>query len=288
MNDRFAPPGTELRRLLAEVATAPGDAPWSMPGAFYWDEAQFAHECASVLQSGWHCVGRADELKATGDFLTLTLLDEPIIVVRSEDGIKALSNVCRHRGMPLVEGSGNAARFICPYHAWTYGLSGGLLRAPRMQNAGFDAKDCKLPEFPCVERFGFIYVSLADAPPDLDIELAGLDELIGPYEPENFGIVHSASEVWNCNWKALVENFMEGYHLSVVHPQTLHGYTPRFHQLFRQLPTRYRGAWGRGEGAGCRGASSFDFVCGLSLSGGQHCRVAFGVAEFAARFTDVR
>jgi len=216
----------QLRDELQVLAQAPADAPRGLSGQFYHDAGLFEHECKTVLRQGWHCVGRADELAKTGDYLTLHLLGEPLIVARGDDGIKALSNVCRHRGMPLVEGQGNAKRFICRYHAWAYGIDGALLRAPRMENAGFDPKTCKLGEFHCEQRFGFIYVCLADVAPDIDADLAGLAEVIGQYQPEEFGIVHSASEVWNCNWKCLVENFMEGYHLSVVHPQTLHGYTP--------------------------------------------------------------
>lgn len=228
MNNMSAPLNSlsDLRRSLADCAAAPADAPQSLPGRCYTDATLFEHECATVLRNGWHCVGRADELENQGDYLTVTLLGEPLIIVRDEQEIKALSNVCRHRGMPLAEGSGNANRFVCRYHAWAYGTDGALLRAPRMKNAGFDAKNCKLGTFPCVQRFGFIYVSLSETAPDIDIEFAGLGDLIGGYKPQDYNIVHAASEIWECNWKALVENFMEGYHLSVVHPQTLHGYTP--------------------------------------------------------------
>ena len=225
----FAPTAAhlaELRGELANCAAHPADAPRSLPGRFYDDKTLFEHEWATLLRRGWHCVGRVDELAEPGDYLTLQLLGEPLIVVRDGDVIKALSNVCRHRGMPLAEGSGNAKRFICRYHAWAYGTDGALLRAPRMKNAGFDPKTCKLGEFPCTRRFGFIYVCLADTPPDIDAELDGLEQVIGRYHPADYSIVHTASEVWQCNWKTLVENFMEGYHLSVVHPQTLHGYTP--------------------------------------------------------------
>ena len=216
----------DLRAELAQTAAAPDDAPRSLPGRFYTDQTLFEHECKGVLQDGWHCVGRADALPNTGDFQAITLLNEPIIITRSGDQIRALSNVCRHRGMPLVEGTGNVERFVCRYHAWTYGTDGALLRAPRMKNAGFDLKTCRLGEFPCLERFGFVYVSLSNTPSDLDTQVEGLDDLIGVYEPQKYRLAHAASEVWRTNWKSLVENFMEGYHLSVVHPQTLHGYTP--------------------------------------------------------------
>jgi len=217
---------TQMRETLAACAAADADAPLGLPGQFYTNPAFFDYECQTVLRNGWHCVGRADEFPEQGDYLTLNLLGEPLIVVRDGEDIKALSNVCRHRGMPLAEGQGNANRFVCRYHAWTYGTDGALLRAPRMKNTGFDPKSCKLGTFACIQRFGFVYVSLSDTPSDIDADLAGLSEVIGRYQPDDFTIVHSASEVWNCNWKSLVENFMEGYHLSVVHPQTLHGYTP--------------------------------------------------------------
>jgi phenylpropionate dioxygenase-like ring-hydroxylating dioxygenase large terminal subunit len=215
-----------LRQMLAEWAAHPQDAPRSLPGVFYSDLAYFQHECDTVLQQGWHCVGRADEIPNPGDYLTVQVLQEPIIIVRDGTEVRALSNLCRHRGMPIAEGQGNAKRLVCRYHAWTYGTDGALLRAPRMVNAGFDPKTCKLGSFHCRLRFGFIYVSLAETPPDIDQDLQGLGDLINPYQPDDYRVVHAASEVWHCNWKSLVENFMECYHLSVVHPQTLHGYTP--------------------------------------------------------------
>ncbi|RMD88699.1 MAG: aromatic ring-hydroxylating dioxygenase subunit alpha [Alphaproteobacteria bacterium] len=198
-----------------------------MPGAFYSAPELFDWETRTVLRQGWHCLGRADEIPQPGDFITAQLLDEPLLAVRGEDGaIRVFANICRHRGMPLAEGRGRARRFVCSYHAWAFGLDGALLRAARMRNADFDPKSCRLHEFACKERFGFIYVSVADSPPSLDAQLAGLPELLAPYETEDFRLVHVAEETWGANWKCLVENFMEGYHLSVVHPQTLHGYTP--------------------------------------------------------------
>lgn len=228
MNDTIGTPQvvTAMRHELAEIAASPVDAPRGPSGRFYTDPAYFEYECKTVLRKNWHCVGRADELASVGDYLTVQLLDEPLIIVRDTETIKALSNVCRHRGMPLVQDTGNAKRFVCSYHAWTYGTDGALLRAARMKNASFDAKTCRLPEFFCVERFGFIYVCLDAMPPDIDTALAGLEAIIGHYRPDQFHIVHTATEVWKTNWKCLVENFMEGYHLSVVHPETLHGYTP--------------------------------------------------------------
>ena len=216
---------SSLSAQLQHIASLPADRPMSMPGAFYTSQAQFDHEAATVLRRGWHCLGRMDEIPNVGDFFTLRLLNEPLIVVRQSDNtIAVLANVCRHRGMPLAEGSGNTKRFVCSYHAWAYDLDGGLLRAARMKNAGFDAKACGLHRHNMQLWQGFIYVNLdANAAP---FAYPGLDRLLANYDSTSFRIAHSAQEIWNTNWKCLVENFMEGYHLSVVHPQTLHGYTP--------------------------------------------------------------
>jgi phenylpropionate dioxygenase-like ring-hydroxylating dioxygenase large terminal subunit len=214
---------TELQRL----ANLPDDAPCGLPGSFYTLPDYFEWEKQTILQQGWHCLGRGDEVPNVGDYYTLSLLGEPLIVTRDADNtIQVLSNVCRHRGMQVALAHGNTKRFVCTYHAWTYGLDGELLRAARMKNAGFEAGKCGLPQINSVVWNGFIYASLADTPTPLPKALGDLNALIRPYEPAKYRLVHRASEIWHTNWKCLVENFMEGYHLSVVHPQTLHGYTP--------------------------------------------------------------
>ena len=117
-----------LRKSMWDIAAKPSDAPFGLTGQHYVDDEYFAYEKATVLEAGWHCVGRVDELPEKGDYRTLTLFDEPIIIVNAGDGIKALSNLCRHRGMPLAQGCGNARMFVCPYHAWSYKISGDLDR----------------------------------------------------------------------------------------------------------------------------------------------------------------
>ncbi|MFK7838523.1 MAG: SRPBCC family protein [Sulfitobacter sp.] len=214
-----------LSAQLQNIAALPADRPTTLPGAFYTSQERFDREAETVLRRGWHCLGRMDEIPDTGDFFTVQLLNEPLIVVRQADGnIAVLANVCRHRGMPLAEGSGNTKRFVCSYHAWAYDLDGGLMRAARMKNAGFDAKNCGLHRHNMQLWSGFIYVNLdANAAP---FSYPELDALLANYDTESFHVAHVAEEIWNTNWKCLVENFMEGYHLSVVHPETLHGYTP--------------------------------------------------------------
>ncbi|MEM6578385.1 MAG: Rieske (2Fe-2S) protein, partial [Pseudomonadota bacterium] len=109
---------THLREKLQYLAALPADRPTGMPGAFYTSQTQFEHEARTVLRTGWHCLGRIDEIAQPGDFFTVQLLNEPLLVVRGDDDdVRVMANVCRHRGMPLAEGRGRTKRFVCSYHA---------------------------------------------------------------------------------------------------------------------------------------------------------------------------
>ncbi len=221
---------TDTKPLIDTIRAAaalPYEKAVTLPGAAYSDEALFAHERNTVLAKGWHCLGRCDEVPEAGDFFTADLLGEPLLIVRGDDGaIRVLSNLCRHRLMPLAEGRGTADKFVCSYHAWSYARDGALRSAPRMKNTALETDTCRLPAYRSEEWRGFLYVTLDDNAPPLADALADLEGIIAPYHTQDFRVIHSTEEVWRCNWKCLVENFMEGYHLSVVHPVTLHGYTP--------------------------------------------------------------
>ncbi|MEM7505803.1 MAG: aromatic ring-hydroxylating dioxygenase subunit alpha [Pseudomonadota bacterium] len=198
-----------------------------MPPPFYTSPEVQEAEIAQVFLPGWIALGRADEIPETGDFFTTEVIGEPLIVARGPDGIRVLSNVCRHRGSRLVEGSGTTKRFLCPYHAWSYDLRGTLLRAPLVEDQpGFDRATCALPQFATAEWMGWIFVNLDGTAPPLLPQLRALDPLVRNYHPEEMRLAGSQTEEWAVNWKGLAENFMEGYHLTQVHRSTLHPMTP--------------------------------------------------------------
>ena len=216
-----------MNETLRHVASLPEAEAQCLPGWFYTDPRYFDFEVKTFLSSEWHCLGRADEIPEPGDYFTTQLFDEPLLVVRGEDGqVRVLSNLCRHRGMPIAEGSGSTRRFVCSYNAWSYARNGELINAPRMRDKGVTTDNCSLPKFRSEFWNGFIYVNLNDNAAPLSPRLEQLEALLGNYETDRMRHVATFEEDWHTNWKCLVENFMEAYHLSVVHPETLHPYTP--------------------------------------------------------------
>ena len=200
----------------------------SMPPAFYTSEEIFALEQERLFRSQWICLGRVDQIPNPGDYFTTILSDEPLIVVRSNSNeIKILSNVCRHRGSVIADDSGNCKVFVCPYHSWTYNLDGVLRHAPLIdKRSDFDPNHCRLPSFASEVWSGFIYVNLDGTSPSLVGQLEGLSKIIKHYHMDEMTEQYAEESIWDCNWKSLTENFMEGYHLSTVHRDTLHRITP--------------------------------------------------------------
>ena len=198
---------------------------YSLAPAFYTRTDWLIYEIEHLLRREWSCLGRVDVLAKPGDYFTTEVLGEPLLIVRGEDKlVRVLSNVCRHRNMQLAEGQGHLTSFACPYHAWRYGLDGRLLNTPFIDN--FDRSSNSLPEFRSEIWQGFLFVNLDNNAKPLAPRLHGLDDILTNYHTDDLHSVFSAEEVWDTNWKCLVENFMEGYHLSRVHPQTLGGRTP--------------------------------------------------------------
>jgi len=224
-----------MAEVLAVVAAALADAAGrghdrgrTMPAAFYTDADLLGLERAHLFAREWHCVGRIEEIAEPGQWMTYTLAGEPLVIVHGSDGtIRALSNVCRHRGTLICQGKGRGRRLTCPYHHWAYDLTGQLAAAPRMPETDqFRIADCRLPEFPCETWMGFVFVNLDAQAAPLAPRLADLEARVAPYHMEEMWLGHLEEEVWETNWKCLVENYMEAYHLSPLHRTTLANLNP--------------------------------------------------------------
>jgi len=202
-------------RPLAEASAPPKDI-YVLPEIHELEQQR-------IFARSWLCAGRADELPSAGDYMTFELGPQPVIIIRgADDEIYARANVCRHRMMRLVEGRGTTRKFTCPYHAWTYDITGRLVAAPHMDRTDcFAREDLALATVRCEVFQGWIYVTLAaDIPPVAD-QLAALTPLVDRYNQQDYVTIFSEQHVWDTNWKCLTENFMESYHLPVAHRSTV-------------------------------------------------------------------
>lgn len=213
-----------VKELKANVAV-PFEEARAMPPSVYTSPDFLKRELKDVFSKDWFCVGRASSLKNPGDYLTLDLAEQPIVVLRDGEGhLKAMSNVCLHRMSTLLEGRGNARSIVCPYHAWTYNLDGSLRGAPAMTlNGGFCKNDYKLPQVRCEEWLGWVFVTLNPHAKSTSEEFSKIEDLVGDYDMGSYTETFFETHIWDTNWKILAENFMESYHLPVCHAGTIGG-----------------------------------------------------------------
>ena len=209
---------------------APGPVARGLPSTAYTSEAFFALERERLFPGSWVFVGFAHELPRAGDVAPVTVAGKPVLLVRDARGqLRAFHNVCRHRCLKLVDKPRNVGSAIrCPYHSWTYGLDGALRltpyfggRDPRAAPPGFDRAEHGLAPVRAAAWHDWIFVNLDGTAPPFDeftaplerqldgVDLAGLHHLV----TIDLGEVAA-------NWKLLVENFIEPYHVQFVHSST--------------------------------------------------------------------
>ena len=195
---------------------------FTLPASDYVDPAVFEREKSRIFGRTWQLVARADELARVGDLKPATILDEPVLITHGLDGkLRGFYNVCRHRAAQVVLAKGNRRSLQCPYHGWTYGLDGRLQVAREMDGTeDFDKADFGLQPIR-VERWGpFIFANLdRDAPSLAEVMGAIPDEVSrAGYDVDRMQLVERRDYVINCNWKVYVDNYLEGYHIPIVHP----------------------------------------------------------------------
>lgn len=219
-----------LLSTYQETAQASIEAAVSLPFAVYHDSQVFDLEVSKVFHQEWVFACAEKQLANPGDYFVLDLAGESVAIIHGKDGrIRALSNLCRHRGTPLLdEGFGNLERnIVCPYHAWTYDDNGQFKGAPFTGDIVVDKQKHCLPEFSCQSWKGLLFVHLGEPQQTLAERLEYLDDYLAVFEPERFDKPYVGSEEsWQANWKLAVENAIESYHLFKVHKETLETVTP--------------------------------------------------------------
>ncbi len=216
----------KLLRYLETRSTAMAESVYRNPVADYTCSRQLAQERELFFKRGPLFIGLSCLLPAAGDYLTHDYAGTPLLLVRQADGsLKAFLNVCRHRGARVAEGHGKVARdFSCPYHAWCYGLDGKLVARPDERSfAEVDKATRGLRELPALEKYGMMWVSpTPGASFDVDAQLGGLERDLAAYELAGYHHYETRTLRRRINWKIVVDTFLETYHLSALHPSTVH------------------------------------------------------------------
>ena len=212
----------EVERELASIRR-PLQVASTLPGRFYHDPAIYAQELQTMFSRMWLCVGRDEDIEKPGDYLTRTVGDESVVVLRDASGsVNAFHNVCRHRGSRLLsEPSGSGLKHVqCPYHAWTYGLDGALKVAPHME----DAREFDKPKFGLnrvrLDRWdGFLFINFSNEGPGLMEFLGDMGTKFARYGMGGLRRGRRIDYTVSTNWKMLAENYSECYHCALIHPE---------------------------------------------------------------------
>ncbi len=218
--------------MTAAVANPfPVTDPERIPSKRYYDEAFFQLEKEKVWPHAWQMACRLEEIPEVGDYVEYTILDWSVIVVRTDSGIKAFQNTCRHRGVQLVDEPGNCRKsgFICPFHGWRWNMDGEntfvfgrkIFSPELLDKAEIDLVSCRVELWA-----GCVFINLdKDAPPLSDC-LGPVAERMNIRNADKLQMEWWYGTVLPTNWKLAMEAFMEGYHVMRTHPQ-LHALSPR-------------------------------------------------------------
>ena len=200
----------------------PLEKAWTIPAPWYFDTRIEQLERESVFAANWQVVGRADQVSQPGQFFTIDVNEEPLLVARSEDNqLRAFYNVCRHRAAAVVpESAGCAKQFRCPYHGWTYGNDGALKGMVEFEGVcNFDRKDNGLVPIRVDTWENFVFVNLDGKAAPLGEFLGKVPSLVAPLKLT--GKLHYFDRrvyTLKCNWKVYVDNYLDGgYHVPHAH-----------------------------------------------------------------------
>lgn len=205
----------ELPNFQPELAKAS-----TLPKSLYTDPAVYAHEQERIFSRTWQPVGRIEQVQNPGSYFTAEVAGEPIVVVRDREGIlRAFYNVCRHRAGPVAVGCGNRQSLTCRYHGWTYSLRGELRNTPEFEGVECFAKSDFGLRTVAVDTFGpIVFVNLCTEATALATVIDGIPQATARFSLERLTLCERKVYEVACNWKVYIDNYLEGYHIPIVHP----------------------------------------------------------------------
>ncbi len=212
----------ELEQLIgAYDGTAALAEASTIPSAWYTDPRLLDLEHQRVFGRTWQMVGRVDQLKEPGRYITATVGNEPVVVVADDENkLRGFFNVCRHHAAAVATGPcGKVPSLRCPYHGWTYGLDGALKGMPEFDGVcGFDKEDNGLVPVRVATWEQFVFVCLDQDALELSSFLGNVVEQVAEHSLSNLRFIESRSTELRCNWKVFVDNYLDGgYHVPHIH-----------------------------------------------------------------------
>jgi phenylpropionate dioxygenase-like ring-hydroxylating dioxygenase large terminal subunit len=217
---------------IAAETRVPAELPRALPAWVYHNAELHRLELERVLLPSWQIACHVNSIPNPGDFVTLDIGPESVLVLRDRDGgIRAYHNVCRHRGARLVDGDGNCPGPItCPYHGWSYRHDGTLVGVPmRERLPGIDRNDFSLKPVRVDVAFSFVFVALRGNPPPVATVWGPLAEELAPYRFEDMVPLGPIScDTWEVDWKIAIDNYLESYHVPIGHPGLNRMFTPDY------------------------------------------------------------
>ena len=216
--------GQQLFEYIDSRTTAMADTVYRQPVSEYICPETAARERDVFFRKRPLCMGMSGLLPEPGAYYTHDLSGLPILLTRADDGeVRALLNVCRHRGSRVAAACGKGRSFTCPYHAWTYGLDGKLIARPEEPSfAGAPREGAGLTQLTAIERDGLIWVSPTPGQIfSLEDHLEGLSNEIAGFDLAGFHHYESRVLTRRMNWKLMLDTFLESYHFCVLHKDSI-------------------------------------------------------------------
>ena len=214
-------PGPDEFRKINRGYNSNPSRSFSLAAEAYTAQPWFNVDRQQIIGKTWQWVCHVEKVRNPGSYVCADIAGQPVAIVRDRQGVlRAFYNVCKHRAHHLLEGCGNAARITCPYHAWTYKLDGGLLRAPHTENLeSFRTEDVCLDQLQVEEFQGFIFVNLDSQAASLNFLSGELGNEMAHWAPDiaELTFAHRLTYDIRSNWKNVVDNFLECYHCPVAH-----------------------------------------------------------------------
>ncbi len=224
---------------------------FALDNYFYRSHVAFEQELDKLVFKSWLCAGHVSQIPNAGDYFLYKIGEDEVIITNDHKSgeVKALLNICRHRGARVVEEeTGNKRTFVCPYHGWVFETDGTLKAARHMEKKeGFNCQDYHLKSAKVEVRWGLIFINFDQDAEEFSPSLSEIDHLMNPFHLDTAKIAHAKTYEVDANWKFVLENYLECYHCATSHRNYSKSHTLK--DLYEVSESNNEAMWARSEQA---------------------------------------